>query len=87
MREEGVTMVGCVCGSMDSCPFLLLCLQGTDVEMNDVHPLPIGDVNGGRHGGLLSILVRILEYASHRGITVTGVVRVRVYCRFMYSES
>jgi hypothetical protein len=29
--------MGCVCGSMNSCPFLLLCLQGTDdVEMDDI---------------------------------------------------
>jgi hypothetical protein len=35
--REGVTPVGCVCGSMNSCLFLLLCLQGTDdVEMGDI---------------------------------------------------
>ena len=34
--RESVTTVGCECGSMDSCPFLLLCLQGTDdVKMDD----------------------------------------------------
>jgi len=34
VTREDVIMVGCVCGSMNSCPFLLLCLQGTDdVEM------------------------------------------------------
>jgi hypothetical protein len=33
--RESVDPVGCVCGSMNSCPFLLLCLQGTDdVEMD-----------------------------------------------------
>ena len=35
-NRECVNPVGCVCGSMNSCPFLLLCLQGTDdVEMDD----------------------------------------------------
>jgi hypothetical protein len=35
--RNGVVQVGCVCGPMNSCPFLLLCLQGTDdVEMDDV---------------------------------------------------
>jgi hypothetical protein len=35
--QEGVTPVGCVCGSMNSCLFLLLRLQGTDdVEMDDI---------------------------------------------------
>ena len=44
-KQESITLVSCVCGSMDSCPFLLLCLQGSDVEMNDVQPLHdrIGD--------------------------------------------
>jgi len=33
----GVILVSCGCGSMDSCLFLLLCLQGTDdVEMDDI---------------------------------------------------
>ena len=35
---------------------------------------------GGGQGGLLSILVRVLEYASYRGITVTGVVRCVGLC-------
>ncbi len=36
-NREDVIPVGCVCGSMNSCPFLLLCLQGTDdVEMDDI---------------------------------------------------
>ena len=34
-NRKRVNPVGCVCGSMDSCLFLLLCLQGTDdVEMD-----------------------------------------------------
>lgn len=34
-KRESVDSVGCVCGSMNSCLFLLLCLQGTDdVEMD-----------------------------------------------------
>jgi hypothetical protein len=36
--RNGVVQVGssCVCGPINSCPFLLLCLQGTDdVEMDD----------------------------------------------------
>ena len=34
-KRESVDPVGCVCGSMNSCLFLLLCLQGTDdVEMD-----------------------------------------------------
>ena len=34
MRER-VNLVGCECGSMNSYPFLLLCLQGMDdVKMN-----------------------------------------------------
>ena len=33
-NREGDIQVGCVCGPMNSCPFLLLCLQGpNDVEM------------------------------------------------------
>ena len=36
-NREGDIRVGCVCGPMNSCPFLLLCLQGTDdVEMDDI---------------------------------------------------
>ena len=35
---------------------------------------------GGGQVGLLSILVRVLEYASHRGMTVTGVVRCVGLC-------
>jgi len=35
--QVGVFLVGCGCGSMNSCLFLLLCLQGTDdVEMDDI---------------------------------------------------
>ena len=34
--RQSVTSVSCVCGSMNSCPFLLLCLQDTnDVVMDD----------------------------------------------------
>ena len=34
-NRESVYLVGCVCESMDSCPFLLLWLQGPDdVEMD-----------------------------------------------------
>ena len=32
--RERVSSVGCECGSMNSYPFLLLCLQGADDEMN-----------------------------------------------------
>lgn len=34
--RKSVNLVGCVCGSMDSCPFLLLFLQGTDDGEMDV---------------------------------------------------
>ena len=36
-HRERFNSVGCVCGSMNSCLFLLLCLQGAgDVEMKDI---------------------------------------------------
>ncbi len=35
--QVGIFLVGCGCGSMNSCLFLLLCLQGSDdVEMDDI---------------------------------------------------